>query len=226
MTLQDFKNYLRGLAGAGIAQPQLDGMVATASEVAYAKVWGAYPWSVRRGTGTITTVASQGYNALPADFESIVSIKYDATSGYVIDLQEEVAFDTNFPHPSGRTGVPMAAKVAYQGPAAADKFRLIWYPTPDAVYSLPLVYNRRADIANLPNLPASMLDAILQYGAMMMMPTVEARITHRQMAQAALSEAITADAPITGISPQFGANPGWDDFSLNQSAGSEWPSIG
>lgn len=225
MTLQDLVEYLKGQAGAGISANQLQKMAEVAAEAGYAGVWGAYPWSVRRGTGTLTTTASTAHTVLPVDFESVTSIRYAGSSrAHVVDILEEVAFDTSFPNPSLVTGLPTHCKIVYETPQGNNKWRVVWYPVPDSAYSYTLTYNRKSDLANLPNLPSWMLHAVVQRCAVLMEPTVEGQYQRKILADQALSDAIAADRPVTGIGPQFGADPGWDDFHLSTGRGySTWP---
>lgn len=221
MTLQDLQQYLMG-HGTGIVAAQLQKTAEVAAEAGYKGVWGAYPWSVRRGTTNLATVASQAFTNLPADFESAITIRY-ATSNrrYVIDIVDEPKFDEDYPYPAGTTGVPSVCKLVYETPAT--KFRAVWYPVPDAIYSLPFSYNRQADPANLPNLPGWMVHAIVQKSLVLMEQTVEGQLQRQMLASQALSDAITADAPVTGIGPKWGADPGWDDFSnVTQTGTNSW----
>ena len=77
---------------------------------------------------------------------------------------------------------------------------------------MALVYNRKADLANLANLPSWMVNAVVQHAASLMMPTIEARAQHAALAQYALNAAINADRPVTGVGPRWGGDPGWDDY--------------
>lgn len=219
MTLQDLQQFLMG-HGTGIVAAQLQKTAEVAAEAGYKGVWGAYPWSVRRATTSLVTVANQAFTNLPTDFESALPPRSTSIGyRYTINIMDEPSFDESFPDPTVMTGVPTHCKIVYENPV--NKFRAVWYPVPASAYTLPFAYNRQADLANLPNLPGWLVHAIVQKCLVLMEKSVEGQLQRNMLANQALSEAMSADSPITGIGPTFGADPGWDDFSGTPSQG-EW----
>lgn len=217
MTGTQLKNFLigHGLGIEGVTQAQLSGVADVAAEAGFAAVWGRYNWTIRRGTATLSTVANQAYTSLPSDFESLISLVYAAgTRDYRINIKSEAEFDTDFPDPSIQTGVPEVAKVVYQGPNAADRFRLYWFPTPAAVYALPLAYARRSDLAFLPDLPPWLVNAVVLKSLVLMQPTADKRYQADAAAEAAIFAAIASDNPSNTNDPGFGTDAGWDDFAI------------
>lgn len=212
MTLQDLKAFLRGIASSGIAQPQLDATISAAIEAGYASVWGKYNWSVKRASSLKTTVASQAYTDLPPDFESLVTLSYLGTSDpRPINVMNEMAFDYSYPNPAAENSrKPIAAKITFFSPQN-NNWRLYWFPIPDGAYSMQVVYNRRPDSSMLPALPSWMLDAVIAKCSAIMQPDGEKRQMYDQVAEKAIQNAIFADRPQGGLTPQYGVDPGWDD---------------
>lgn len=224
MTGAELKEYLigHGLGIEGISQAQLTKVASVAAEAGFAAVWGRYNWTVRRGTATLATVANQAYTSLPSDFESLISVVYVAgTRDYRINIKSESEFDTDFPDTSIRTGPPEVAKIVYQGPNAADRYRMYWFPLPPAIYSLPMAYARRSDLAFLPDLPPWLVNAVVLKSLVLMQPTADRRYQADAAAEAAIMAAIASDNPSNTNDPGFGSDAGWDDFGLITSSGND-----
>ena len=224
MDLQRLKDYLKSIATSGLAVPNLDQVADAAIESGFSRVWGAYPWSVRRGTKTLSTVASQAHTVLPDDFESLLTVRYVSTvNPWNIDIVEESVFDEDHPNPVAYlTSIPVKAKVVYNGPQKGDRWRLYWYPVPSTVYTMELTYNRRADPAVLPDLPTTMLDAVMAACSALMRSDGNERLAYDQIAKSALDKAIAADRPVTGVAPRWGADPGWDDWDTGRRGSTVW----
>ena len=211
-------------AADGLTAAQKDKMAQVAMEAGYASVWGAYPWSCRRGTTTLTTSGGVAYTALPSDFEACTSIRYLGSGNpWLINVMEEVAFDTDFPYPGAfSSAIPRVCKIVYETPQAANRFRIVWYPVPDAAYSMALSYNRRADTAFLPNVPSWMLDPIVQRAGALMFSQITERLQYDMLADRAVLRAMSADQPVVGVGPMYGADPGWNDWDTKHRGSSVW----
>jgi hypothetical protein len=219
MTLDELKKYLTSIP-TGVENPAIGGIATTVIEAGYASVWGANNWKVKRAENTtLATVANQVYTSLPADFESLISLKViDGTASRSIDIVDENSFDYDIPSPvAWQVAMPRLAKVVFADPL----YRAVWYPVPDAVYTVHLVYVRRADSAKFPNLPSYMQDAVISKASSMMLRG-EDRTAAETVAMATLNRAILSDGAVSGYSPRVGGDPGWDDYAMGPSGGSSW----
>lgn len=213
MTTGELRDYLKGVIGAGVTVNNLDAVAKVAAESGYASVWGAYTWKIKRvQNDALSTTASQAYTQLPVDFESMLGIRIRADNEPVnVDIIPEHGFDESFPNPTTwGNDIPSSAKVVY---SPANKWRIYWFPIPDAVYNLTVTYENKADIGNLPKLPSYMVDAVVAKAASLMF-TGERRVANDQVAARALQVAITSDREVSGVASRMGIAPGWDDWDL------------
>lgn len=239
MTISDLKEYLKGMisgTGGAIADPSKDKAVAFAIETAYAQVWGANRWILRRGVATLTTTtatATKTYSNLPSDYERTrwMSLQLSSQSRYIQIMTEE-KFDFEHPYPldaAERTGSPYACKVVYNQGVAGSTWRAYWWPVPDDVYSIVISYDRKADTEQLPLWPSHMTRAIVEQ-ALALLSVGNGRLAQTQVAVKALSEAIHADSEISGTFPVYGINAGWDDWDASGGPAREgfviWDSLG
>lgn len=216
----NFKEYLKGYA-TGIVSAQLDAVANTAMEVSFASVWGAHDWKFKRTLVAGTLTANQAFTNLPSDFESTLSIRIiHSDRPKSIDIKDENAFDYDYPNPAAvQKDMPFAAKIVLH---AGTTWRVYWFPIPDSGYSYEMAYNRKADLALLPNVPSYMLGAILEKGKAIMQGSPERTFTQTQVAESELQRAILADRVAAGYAPMLGSDPGWDDFALTSGGGSVW----
>ena len=223
MTQQDLKEYLKGIVSGGVQINNLDRVAEVAAETGYNSVWGAYTWKIKRvEDSALPTIASQAHTVLPEDFESMLSIRLRfAGRPLWIDLTTEIAFDKNWPLPTDwNQNSPRHAKVVYSPKLG---WRIYWFPIPDAAYSTTVMYERKADIGNLPQLPSYMVDAIVAKASSLMVFGPE-RAQADQVAARAVGQAIGADNAVSGSTPQFGMDYGWNDWARGRT-GSDDPHI-
>jgi len=225
MTVQTFKDYLKSLKFAGsVVDNTQQGIVDAAAEAAFGKVWDAAIWKIGRKLDTsLSTVSGQAYTILPKDVSGVGTVTLKKGTTYrQIDIQVEGNFDYNFPSPSSYSNdMPCVAKMVYNGPASNDKWRLYWYPIPDAVYTMTLTYRFEADITFLPNLPGNMLEPLMLVGSELILPPGGTQAQQFSVAKAALMDAINADEKFTGNVNETGGDVGWNTYRLTGTGGGD-----
>lgn len=223
MTSAELKEYLKGV-GTGITQSQLDKVAAVAMEAGYSSVWGAYAWKVKRRVKDTTTTAAQSFTYLPSDFDSIRVILLKSSSRpLAVDILEEEAFDKNFPKLDYWSNEqPFAAKIVYNaaGAGAQQKWQIYWFRIPDQAYNITIVYDARADLADLANLPSYMIDAIVANCMIYMTADSDKRALYAQVGEQRLQRAIYSDRTSSERAVQWGGDPGWDDWEGTSRRGS------
>lgn len=223
MTVQTFKDYLKSLKFAGsVVDNTQQAIVDAAAEAAFGKVWEAAIWKIGRKLDTsLSTVSGQAHTILPKDVSSIGTVVLTKGGTYrEIDLQAEGNFDYNFPSPAAYSNdMPRAAKLVYHSPAANDRWRLYWFPIPDAAYTITLTYRFEADITFLPNLPGHMLEPMLLIGSELILPPGGNQANQFSISEAALNRAIASDEKFSGILGERGEFSPWDDYRLSGSSG-------
>lgn len=223
MTVNDLKEYLKGMisgTGGAIADPSKDKAIQFAMETAYAYVWGASRWVLRRGLATLTTTtatATKAFSEFPADYERTrwMSLQLASQPRYIQIMTEE-KFDFEHPYPldtASGTGSPYACKVVYNQGVAAAGYRAYWWPIPDAAYTVMLSYDRKADINQLSLWPSHMVKAIAEQ-ALALLFVGDARLAQTQVASKALMDAISSDGEISGTFPVYGIDAGWNDWTI------------
>lgn len=225
MTLQALKSYLLSLKFGGVAVPQSREIVDAAVEGAFGKVWEAHIWKIgTRVNNSLATVAGQEFTKMPDNMSGIGNIGViKSTTFQKVNIMGDSNFDHEFPYPAAHSSdMPTHAKLVYHSDATNDKWRLYWFPVPDAVYTIRMSYRISADEEFLPHLPKHMIESVMLAGTALILPPGPNQNNQMAAADASLNRAIASDTKFSGGIDNIGGDPGWDDFSNESSGGSIW----
>ena len=113
----------------------------------------SYQWSFMRPVGTLTMVSGESEYVLPDNFVSIVGGLYYVSSDLastsiaivnearILHLRQRHAFDVSSNNPQFAAITPVISDGL-----ATQKYKLLFYPTPDQAYSVQFTYIARQDV--------------------------------------------------------------------------------
>jgi len=108
----------------------------------------AHNWTFTRKYATLATVADQATNDLPSDFASLCdkkkAFRYDSDNSYSPVVMTSVGHIEQMKTGNDITGRPMFGALRYKDGftgAALQVYQVLWYPVPDAAYTLAYHYN-------------------------------------------------------------------------------------